>query len=399
MPPFNGSGTFALPSGNPVTTGTTISSTVHNNTNSDLASGLTNCLTKDGQTTPTANLPMGGYAHTGVADATARTQYAKVSQIQDGGYVTLASVSGADTITATCAPAITAYAAGQFFTFVSAGANTGAVTLNINSLGAKAVTKEGTTALAAGEIASGAVVCVEYDGTRFQIVGGRSVQPLDATLTALASALTAANKIPYATALNTLGELDFKDEDNMASNSATALPSQQSVVAYIATEIAAIQLLKAGTAVASTSGTSIDFTGIPAGTKRITLMFSGLSTNGTSNYIVQLGDSGGIETTGYLGAFGLTQNAATGVVANFTTGFGLLSGAAANVQHGCIVLSLLDAASNLWASAQSSGWSSSAISGCGGGSKALSGVLTQIRLTTINGTDTFDAGTINILYE
>lgn len=182
----NGSGSYSLPAGNPVTTGTTISSTVHNNTLSDIATALSDSLAKDGQTTPTANLPMGGYAHTGVGDATARTQYAKVSQIQDGGYVTLSSVSGTNTITATCAPAITAYAAGQFFTFVSAGANTGDVTLNINSLGAKAVTKEGATALAAGDIASGAVVCVEYDGTRFQLVGGRSVQPLDATLTALA---------------------------------------------------------------------------------------------------------------------------------------------------------------------------------------------------------------------
>lgn len=183
----NGSGTYSLASGNPVTTGATISSTTHNNTLSDIATALTDSLAKDGQTTPTADLPMGTYKHTGVGDATARTQYAKVSQVQDGGYVTLSSVSGADTITATCAPAITAYAAGQFFTFVAAGANTGAVTLNINSLGAKAVTKEGTTALAAGEIASGAVVCVEYDGTRFQVVGGRSVQPLDADLTAIAA--------------------------------------------------------------------------------------------------------------------------------------------------------------------------------------------------------------------
>lgn len=179
----NGAGIYSLPSGNPVTTGATISSTTHNNTMSDIATALSDSLAKDGQTTPTANLPMGGYAHTGVGDATARTQYAKVSQIQDGGYVTLSAVSGSDTITATCAPAITAYAAGQFFTFVSAGANTGAVTLNINNLGAKAVTKEGTTALAAGDIASGAVVCVEYDGTRFQLVGGRA---LDATLAALA---------------------------------------------------------------------------------------------------------------------------------------------------------------------------------------------------------------------
>lgn len=208
----NGSGTYSLPAGNPVTTGATISSTTHNNTLSDIATALSDSLAKDGQTTPTASLPMGGYAHTGVGDATARTQYAKVSQIQDGGYVTLSSVSGADTITATCAPAITAYAAGQFFTFVSAGANTGAVTLNINSLGAKSVTKEGATALAAGDIASGAVVCVEYDGTRFQLVGGRALGAILAALAGLDASTglvyqtgaDAFSKIAYATAVQSL---------------------------------------------------------------------------------------------------------------------------------------------------------------------------------------------------
>jgi hypothetical protein len=186
----NGSGSYSLPAGNPVVTGATISSTTHNNTMSDIATALTDSLAKDGQTTPTANLPMNGYKHTGVGDASARTDYAKVSQVQDGGYMTLSSVSGADTITATVAPSIAAYAAGQFFTFTSAGANTGAVTLNINSLGAKAVTKEGTTALAAGDIASGSVVNVQYDGTRFQLTSGRSVQPLDSDLTAIAALTT-----------------------------------------------------------------------------------------------------------------------------------------------------------------------------------------------------------------
>jgi len=79
----------------------------------------------------------------------------------------LTSVSGTDTITAS--GAVGAYAAGQRFHFISAGANTGAVTLNINSIGAKAVTKHGTTALLAGDIQSGQVVTVTYDGTRFQV--------------------------------------------------------------------------------------------------------------------------------------------------------------------------------------------------------------------------------------
>lgn len=219
----NGSGTYSLPAGNPVTTGTTISSTTHNNTLADIASALTDSLAKDGQTTPTANLPMGGYAHTGVGDATARTQYAKVSQVQDGRYVTLSSVLGTDTITATCAPTIAAYAAGQFFTFVSAGANTGAVTLNIDNMGAKAVTKEGTTALAAGDIAAGAVVCVEYDGTRFQVVGGRSVQPLDAQLTTLAG-ITAQQAADLASVSTFMGTV-LNDADAATARATLELPA------------------------------------------------------------------------------------------------------------------------------------------------------------------------------
>ena len=132
------------------------------------ATGLTTCVTKDGQTNPTANLPMAGFRHTGVGAANAADQYATVSGVQNGAYSHLTSVSGADTITANAPLTITAYATGQRFRFVSAGANTTAVTLNIDSLGAKAVTKNGTTALAAGDIASGAIVEVVFDGTQFQ---------------------------------------------------------------------------------------------------------------------------------------------------------------------------------------------------------------------------------------
>lgn len=136
----------------------------------DIATALTQSLSKDGQTVATANLPMGGYRHTNVDDAAARTDYARADQVQDCVFSTLSSVSGTDTITATAALSMAAYVSGQKFSFVSAGANTGAVTLNINGLGVKNVTKRGTTALAASDIASGAVVVVQYDGTQFQVV-------------------------------------------------------------------------------------------------------------------------------------------------------------------------------------------------------------------------------------
>ncbi|HEY6022317.1 MAG TPA: hypothetical protein VIY48_21405, partial [Candidatus Paceibacterota bacterium] len=377
----NGSGTYSLPAGNPVTTGTTISSTTHNNTMADVASAITESIARDGQTTPTANLPMGGFKHTNVADATARTDYGKVSQIQDGGYMMLSAVAGADTITASITPSITAYASGQFFTFIAAGANTGAVTLNINSIGAKAVTKEGTTALAAGDIASGAVVNVVYDGTRFQIVSGRSVQPLDAQLTTLAG-ITAQQATDLASVSTFIGTL-LNDAD--AATARTTL----------GVDVAAVQ----GTAVASTSGTAIDYTGIPSTAKEITVMFAGVSTNGTSGFLIQIGDSGGIETNGYLSNTSYVENAAATIAVSATSGFLVRNGLATNVVHGTLVLSLIDAATNTWVASGTFANSAALVTIQSGGSKSLSATLTQVRITTVSGTDTFDAGLVNVRYK
>ena len=167
---FNGSGTFLInTAGQPVVSGTVISSTAFNALTADLATGLSTCLTKDGQTTPTANIPMGNNKLTGLAVGTDATDAATLSQVQSTVVKLIGSVSGADTITGSLTPALAAYAAGQMFYFVAAGNNTGAVTLNINGLGAKSVTKNGTTALSAGDIKSGQTVAVIYDGTQFQI--------------------------------------------------------------------------------------------------------------------------------------------------------------------------------------------------------------------------------------
>ena len=166
----NGSGTYSLPAGNPVTTGTVISSTWANSTLNDLGSALTASLAYDGQTTPVANLPMGGYVHTNVGNATLRTNYPSAGQVQDGTFTYLTSVSGTDTITAVAPASMTAYAAGQTFRFIAAGANTTTgVTININGIGAKSITKNGATSLAVGDIISGAIVVIAYDGTEFQI--------------------------------------------------------------------------------------------------------------------------------------------------------------------------------------------------------------------------------------
>lgn len=194
----NGSGTYSRVAGTPYVNGSTIDETVVNNEMSDIATALTESIARDGQTVPTANLPMGTYKHTNVAVGSALTDYARLDQVQNSGSQWLTSVSGADTITATATPTPAAYATGQTFRFVSAGANTGAATLNISGLGAKAVTKDGSTALVAGDIKSGAVVEVSYDGTRFQLVSdagaglrtsdiGTTVQAYDADIPTVAA--------------------------------------------------------------------------------------------------------------------------------------------------------------------------------------------------------------------
>lgn len=157
--------------------------------------------------------------------------------------------------------------------------------------------------------------------------------------------------------------------------------------------------ITSGTAVASTSGTSIDFTGIPTWVKRVTVMFNGVSTSGTSPILLQLGDSGGVETTSYVAVVTSIQTA-TASVSGGTTGFYLtttLNMAAANNVQGSIILTLLG--SNTWTGIGSLARDGLTTMFYIAGSKALSDTLDRVRITTVGGTDTFDAGSINILYE
>ena len=253
----NGSGTYSLPAGNPVTTGTTISSTWANNTLNDMASALTTSIAYDGQTVPVANLPMGGNVHTGVGNATARTNYASGGDVQDGTLTYLTGVSGTDTITAIGPISMTAYATGQIlhftaagntvtagsfvvgqtyiivsvgttdFTLIGASANTvgvsftatgvgtgtgtasggnisTTVTLNVNSIGAKSVTKLNGAPLAIGDIPSGAVVTVAYDGTKFQIQTSVGVTSFSGGATGLTPATATSGAVTLAGVLGKL---------------------------------------------------------------------------------------------------------------------------------------------------------------------------------------------------
>ena len=155
--------------------------------------------------------------------------------------------------------------------------------------------------------------------------------------------------------------------------------------------------LIAGTAVASTSGTSIDFTSIPSWVKRITVMFSGVSTSGTSNFLIQLG-SGSVSATGYESAFIVGTPGSANTVTSSTAGFILCSGVASYVLSGAITFTNIS--SNIWvAQGVFANLTTTTFVTSSSGQKSLSGALDRVRITTVNGTDTFDAGSINILYE
>lgn len=142
------------------------------------------------------------------------------------------------------------------------------------------------------------------------------------------------------------------------------------------------------------SSTSVDFTGIPSWAKRITLGFSNLSTNGTSNMIAQLGISSGVTTSGYLAS---TGQGGVGAVA-FTNGFGLsVSTSAATTIHGLGVF--MNMGSNMWVYSMSGAFSNAAAVINGGGLITLSGSLDRLRVTTVAGTDTFDTGTLSVIWE
>jgi len=275
----NGSGTYSLPAGNPVTTGTTISSTWANNTLNDMASALTTSIAYDGQTVPVANLPMGGNIHTNVGNAAARTNYASAGDVQDGTLTYLTGVSGTDTITAIGPISMTAYATGQVLHFVAAGnvVNAGSfvigktyviltvgttdftligasantvglaftatgvgtgsgtatggnisttVTLNVNSIGAKAITKINGAPLAIGDIPSGAAVAVAYDGTKFQLQSSVGVTSFSAGATGLTPSTATNGAVTLA---GVLGKL------NGGTGALTATITQVSRVSNVST--------------------------------------------------------------------------------------------------------------------------------------------------------------------
>jgi hypothetical protein len=194
--------------------------------------------------------------------------------------------------------------------------------------------------------------------------------------------------------INTPGVVNTAAETiatTLAVTGATTVGSIQ--VSGIATNL---YPLVSGTAVASTSGTSIDFTGIPSWVKRITILLHRVSTTGTVPLLYQLGTSGGIVTTGYVssGSYQGAGQAGQSITTGLLNGDG---GATADTSVG--ITTICSFGGNTWVSSSVSGDGSAPYTKIGGGSITLAGTLDRVRITTTTGTPTFDAGSINILYE
>jgi hypothetical protein len=331
----NGSGTYSLPAGNPVVTGTTISSTWANNTLTDIATALTGSLAADGQTTATGNLKMGSNRVTGLADGIASTDAATVNQIPSAATFLLKASNLSDVANATTARGN--------LTAAKSGANS-----DITSLTGL------TTPLTVAQGGTGA-----------------------ATLTSNNVLLGNGTSAPQFVAPSTAG--------NVLTSNGTTWVSSASALG-----------LTSGTAVASTSGTSIDFTSLPSTIKRITVMFNEVSLSGTANLLIKLGTSGGVVSTGYISTSNILNNASGSSGSSSTSGFLVFDGTAAYAFSGTCVITLVS--SNTFVATHSFKVSTSQII-LGAGSIALGGTLDRVRITSDNGIDTFDAGTINILYE
>jgi hypothetical protein len=143
---------------------------------------------------------------------------------------------------------------------------------------------------------------------------------------------------------------------------------------------------------------TVDFTSIPPWVKRITIMFSGVSVSSTSYLLVQIG-SGSVDATNYVSYASRSGNSGTTAGQTSTAGFiADTGGSGGNLWYGTMTLTNISA--NVWVESHTLGINAGAnFAGSGGGTKTLSGTLDRVRITTVSGTDLFDLGSINILYE
>lgn len=320
-----------------------------------------------------------------------------------GGNNTVGGTADAITLTPS-AGAISAAFDGLLIGFVAGADNTTtSPTANVGSLGAEPIKKAvagAETALAVGDIQSGGFYMLRWRSSWDSAGGAWQLIDMNAAVALVADT----DYVAPDGSLIAFGDLNFVAGD-IVYWSGTDTPARLAKgtagqvltmnTGATAPEWATPNTLTLGTTVATTSGTTKDFTSIPAGCKRITLMFNAVSLSGTDNLLVQIGDSGGVETSGY--SSGSTLLNTGGSVVTSTAGFIVSAGDGGNATSGAVVLTHMG--SNLWViHGTLTGLGSNSVTAQVGGTKTLSDELDRVRFAA-TGSDTFDAGSVNIMYE
>jgi hypothetical protein len=170
--PRNGSGLYILPAGNPVVTQTVIRSSWANPTMADVALALTNSISKDGQTTPVHDLPMGGFRHTGVGLAVTLTQYARVDQVQDGSIIRCISEAGGDAYTGLLPFGQTVFKNGQMIGYKFPATNTTLTpTLNINASAPWPILRQDGSSVLPGDCKTNVPSLLIFNDTSWLLLG------------------------------------------------------------------------------------------------------------------------------------------------------------------------------------------------------------------------------------
>ena len=412
----NGSGGYSLPvnTWNPATTGVSATVTDWQALINDIATAMQQSVSSDGQTAMTGNLAMGNNKLTGFSAGTATGHSLRWEQLfSQGTIANLASATTTDigaqntsflniTGTTTITGFGTNYNGPRFLSFTGALTLTHSATLVIP--GAANITTAAGDACIVVPISGGwkIVSYDKYSGLPTATTGLATAGD-NSNITSL-SGLTTALSIAQGGTGQITAALAFAALKQAASDTATGVVEIATASeVQVGTDTGRVLTpgnLRANMIVqtvesATTSGTAVEITGVPSWARRVTIYLDSISTNGTSNLMIQIGDSGGAESSGYLGSGEVSTTAV-----NFTTGFGLTGAtAAASVCSGVAVLDCMDAASNKWLFTSQVGYSNTNSIGRGAGIKALTGTLDRVRITTVGGADTFDAGGMKIAWE
>ena len=377
------SGIFTLVPGYFAVDGTTIEVSQHNPPLEDIAQALTDSLPRDGSAPMTGNLAMGSNKITGLAAATNPADAVRFDQLPTFTPTTATLTAGTDAqgqgpITTDQVTITTAAANPSGATLPTAVAGDRVIIAN---RGANPVNIYPATGAAIGALATNAPVLlavnqsVEFFARSATQWEGQISQPLDADLTAIAA--LGGTGIAVRTAADTWAQRQI-----VSADSSVTITNPGGIAGNIDLSVASGGV---SAATAASSGTTVDIGSIPATATRVWLLFSAVSLSGTDDLLVQIGDSGGIENTGYIS--GSRESASSS-----TAGFVVFVGNAARAAHG--VMEIVKGAGNQWFSHHAV--YTPTICSAGGGSKTLSDTLTQIRLTR-TGTDTLDgSGTITV---